>query len=115
MKATGIVRRIDDLGRICIPKEIRQSMNIQEGDALEYCVGEGSNGRPMLCLQKYRASMTRLNGARLMDNAIKLVDSDDGANLTDGDRALIIASLEYIKTKIGSMNYEYATGEDEWE
>ena len=35
MKSTGIVRRIDDLGRIVIPKEIRKTQHIREGDALE--------------------------------------------------------------------------------
>ncbi len=35
MKATGIVRRIDDLGRVVIPKEIRRTLRIREGDALE--------------------------------------------------------------------------------
>lgn len=47
MKATGIVRRIDDLGRVVIPKEIRRTMRIREGDpsltTLEpwqkFCVG----------------------------------------------------------------------------
>ena len=40
MRATGIIRRIDDLGRIVIPKEIRRSMNIQEGDPLEIYTDE---------------------------------------------------------------------------
>ncbi len=35
MKATGIVRRIDELGRVVIPKEIRRTMRIREGDPLE--------------------------------------------------------------------------------
>ena len=35
MKATGIVRRIDDLGRVVIPKEIRRTMRIREGDPLQ--------------------------------------------------------------------------------
>lgn len=35
MKATGIVRRIDDLGRVVIPKEIRRTLRIREGDSLE--------------------------------------------------------------------------------
>lgn len=35
MRATGIVRRVDDLGRIVIPKEIRRSMGIKEGEPLE--------------------------------------------------------------------------------
>lgn len=42
MKATGIVRRIDDLGRIVIPKEIRRQLRIKEGDPLElYTTKEG--------------------------------------------------------------------------
>lgn len=42
MKATGIVRRIDDLGRVVIPKEIRRSMGIREGDPLEiYTTNQG--------------------------------------------------------------------------
>ena len=42
MKATGIVRRIDDLGRVVIPKEIRRTMRIREGDPLEiYTTREG--------------------------------------------------------------------------
>jgi AbrB family transcriptional regulator (stage V sporulation protein T) len=35
MKATGIVRRIDDLGRVVVPKEIRKTLRIREGDPLE--------------------------------------------------------------------------------
>ena len=42
MKATGIVRRIDDLGRVVIPKAIRRTMRIREGDPLEiYTAGDG--------------------------------------------------------------------------
>ena len=35
MRATGIVRRIDDLGRVVVPKEIRRTLRIREGDPLE--------------------------------------------------------------------------------
>ncbi len=41
MKATGIVRRIDDLGRVVIPKEIRRTMRIREGDPLEIYTNAG--------------------------------------------------------------------------
>jgi AbrB family transcriptional regulator (stage V sporulation protein T) len=41
MKATGIVRRIDDLGRVMIPKEIRRMLRIREGDPLEIFVQDG--------------------------------------------------------------------------
>lgn len=49
MKATGVVRRIDDLGRIVIPKEIRRSLRIREGDSLEI-YSEGGDG---IILKKY--------------------------------------------------------------
>lgn len=49
MKATGIVRRIDDLGRVVIPKEIRRTMRIREGDPLE--IFTGSDGE--VILKKY--------------------------------------------------------------
>lgn len=41
MKATGIVRRMDDLGRVVIPKEIRRTLRIREGDSLEIYTEEG--------------------------------------------------------------------------
>ena len=58
MKATGIVRRIDDLGRVVIPKEIRRTMRIREGDPLlmtltqfdRFCKAVHSVARRMLCL-----------------------------------------------------------------
>lgn len=48
---TGIIRRIDDLGRVVIPKEIRHKLNIHEGDPLEICL-DGDR----LYLEKYIAS-----------------------------------------------------------
>lgn len=49
MKATGVVRRIDELGRIVIPKEIRRTLKIKEGTPLE--IYSGDNGE--LLLKKY--------------------------------------------------------------
>lgn len=49
MKATGIVRRIDDLGRVVIPKEIRRNMRIREGDPLEIFVDKDGE----IILKKY--------------------------------------------------------------
>lgn len=50
MKETGIVRRIDDLGRIVIPKEIRRSLKIREGDPLEIFLEEDC-----VCFKRYSA------------------------------------------------------------
>ena len=49
MRATGVVRRIDDLGRLVIPKEIRRTMRMREGDPLE--IFTGSSGE--IVLKKY--------------------------------------------------------------
>lgn len=75
MKATGIIRRIDDLGRVVIPKEIRRSLRIQEGDPLEIFIDQMS-GYSMVCFRKYEAgfinSLTRLADAiddEMMDDA----------------------------------------------
>lgn len=55
MKATGIVRRIDDLGRVVIPREIRRTMGIGEGDPLEMYLNAKTNG---LVLVPYRSEMS---------------------------------------------------------
>lgn len=49
MKATGIVRRLDDLGRLVIPKEIRRIYRLKEGDSIEFFVSEQSE----IILKKY--------------------------------------------------------------
>ena len=67
MKPTGIVRRIDDLGRIVIPKEIRRTCHVREGDPMGIYLGEDG----AIILQKYdtepeitslRTAATRLAG-----------------------------------------------------
>lgn len=52
MKATGVIRRIDDLGRIVVPKDIRTTLKLREGDPMEFFVSETANGSALLCLQK---------------------------------------------------------------
>lgn len=44
MRTTGIIRRVDDLGRVVIPKEIRRTMGLQEGDALEMFIDNKTGG-----------------------------------------------------------------------
>ena len=49
MKATGIVRRIDELGRIVVPKELRRNLRIREGDPIEIFTGREGE----IILKKY--------------------------------------------------------------
>lgn len=58
MKATGIVRRVDELGRVCLPKELRMTRNIKEGDPLEIFV-DGN----MICLSPIPEERCRLCGS----------------------------------------------------
>ena len=61
MRATGVVRRLDDLGRIVIPKEIRRNLNLREGDPLEiFTTGEGE-----IIFKPY------LDNGRIVDNFIE--------------------------------------------
>ncbi len=62
MKSTGMVRKVDELGRIVLPAEIRQSMDINVRDALEIFTDEGR-----IILQKYQPSCIFCNNA---DNII---------------------------------------------
>ena len=86
MKATGIVRRIDDLGRVVIPKEIRRTMRIREGDPLEiYTTRDGE-----VIFKKY----SLIGG--LEDFAIQFCDTlsrstDFTAAVTDRDTVIAVA------------------------
>lgn len=88
MKATGIVRRIDDLGRVVIPKEIRRTMRIREGDPLEiYTTKEGE-----VIFKKY----SLLGG--LEDFAAQFCDTlsrstEFTAAVTDRDTVIAVAGI----------------------
>ena len=53
MKATRIIRRVDDLGRIVIPKEIRRSVGIREGEPLEIFI----EGEDTVCFRRYKNNL----------------------------------------------------------
>lgn len=53
MRATGMVRRVDDLGRIVIPKEVRKQVNIIEGEPMEIYIMEDES----ILLKKYKISI----------------------------------------------------------
>lgn len=69
MKATGIIRRVDDLGRVVIPKEIRRTLKIREGEPLEIFT-DNVNGMPCVCFAKYNNNFQ----SELKDLADKIVE-----------------------------------------
>lgn len=118
MKATGIVRRIDDLGRVVIPKEIRRTLRIREGDPLEiYTEKDGE-----VIFKKYSPM------GDLQDFATQLCDSigkNTGHIAAVADRDSIIAvagapkrellekrnSPELEQLMEQRKNYRYRSGE----
>lgn len=101
MKATGIVRRIDDLGRVVIPKEIRRTLRIREGDPLEIFVDRDGE----VILKKY-SPISEL-GDFAQEYAEALHDSLDSSVLIC-DRDVIIATAgvakkEYMNKNVGPL------------
>ena len=82
MRATGIVRRIDDLGRVVIPKEVRRSMNIQENEPLEIYT-DVHNGE--IILKKYQDDRLTPMGEKMV-NTLKAFGIDASAYDRDGER-----------------------------
>jgi AbrB family looped-hinge helix DNA binding protein len=61
MKVTGIIRRVDELGRVVIPKEIRRTFHVKEGDPLEiYVTGEGILFKPYDENKTYRDTLNEM-------------------------------------------------------
>ena len=48
MRQTGIIRRLDDLGRVVIPKTLREEFNLTEGTPIEFFVGEEKNNQQLI-------------------------------------------------------------------
>jgi len=69
MKATGIVRRIDDLGRVVIPKTVLKALKLKEGDPMEIFLEEDGG----MVLRKYNTSVDVLDS---MKEALALMDVD---------------------------------------
>jgi len=89
MKATGIVRRIDDLGRVVIPKEIRRTMRIREGDPLEiYTSNEGE-----VIFKKYSAISELSGGTTQVAEVIHKMGSMP-AIVFDRDHVVAVAGVQ---------------------
>ena len=90
MKATGIVRRIDDLGRVVIPKEIRRTCNIREGDPLEIFLQDGA-----VVFKKYNPGYRDDLMATLQD-AADYYDNDE-------DDSATAEQLRKIAKEVGTL------------
>ena len=101
MKATGIVRRIDDLGRVVIPKEIRRTLRIREGDPLEIFVDRDGE----VILKKY--SPIGELGDFAKEYAESLFEGTGHITLiSDRDTVITVAGAskkEYLEKPIGSL------------
>ena len=92
MKATGIIRRIDDLGRIVIPKEIRKNLRIKEGENLEIFVQNEE-----IILRKY----SMMN--KISDLALELTD----AIYTFMKHSIFITDTDQIVAGSGPLKKKY--------
>lgn len=89
MKATGVIRRIDELGRVVIPKEIRKNLRIREGDSLEIYI----NDKDYIVLKKYSA----LNSIKELSTVLAEAIYDDikkSVLITDTDKVLAAAGKD---------------------
>ena len=103
MKATGIVRRIDDLGRVVIPKEIRRTMRIREGDPLEIYTDKDGG----VIFKKYSLMGGLGDFAGQMCETLNKTTGEI-AVITDRD-ACISSELEQIME--GRQIYQYQAGD----
>lgn len=90
MKATGIIRRIDDLGRVVIPKEIRRTLGLHEGDPME------------IFLDNDKGVIFKRYGGKLDDDMITLADSLDNEDMlefADEMRQMVCKYRKLIKDR----------------
>jgi len=101
MKATGIVRRIDDLGRVVIPKEIRRTLRIREGDPLEIFVDRDGG----VILKKYSPIGELGDFAKEYVEAL-FESTGHIALISDRDRIIAVAGAakkDYLDKDIGEV------------
>ena len=118
MKATGIVRRVDDLGRIVIPKEIRRTLKIREGDPLEiYTEKDGGvifrKYSPMGDLQDFASQICESIGANT-GHVAAVADRDSIIALHGAPKRDLMDkpnSRELDKLMEQRKNYRYQSGD----
>lgn len=112
MKATGIVRRIDDLGRVVIPKEIRRVLRIREGDPLEiYTNNTGEvilkKYSPINELSRYAAEYAE-TASSILGSTVMVSDTDQVIAVSGGlKKELLDKKIDYELDKIIQSKNRY--------
>ncbi len=96
MKSTGVVRRVDDLGRIVIPKEIRRTLRIRDGESLEIFVD-----REMIALKKF-SKMSNME--EVSKELVDIINDVINKNVFVTDRDKFIAVAGSLKKKYLDKN-----------
>ena len=92
MKSTGITRRIDDLGRIVIPKEIRKNLKIKENEVLEIFINNDE-----IILKKF----SRFNDSeKVLSDYIKVINDMTGNDVIITDRDKVILSSKKLEERL---------------
>ncbi len=96
MKNTGVIRKIDSLGRIVIPKEIRKNLNIHNGEDVQIYIEEDK-----IILKKYQKVLTiKENATKYLENFAKLFKGD--VLITDKEKVIVDTKNNFIDKVIDS-------------
>lgn len=88
LRATGMVRRIDELGRVVIPKELRRKLRMKEGDSLEVFTSDDG----CVCFRKYWFEETDLDTTFIEEYL-----SSQSENLTTTERTDLVGIVKRMK------------------
>ena len=130
MKATGIVRRIDDLGRVVIPKEIRRTMRIREGDPLEIFtdkdgevifkkyspMGELSDFAGQICETMHKTT-NRITAITDRDSVISVFGApkrDLGEKRISGELEQVMEGRQLFQERAGERNLPIVDGDSQY-
>lgn len=99
MKSTGVVRRVDDLGRIVIPKEIRRTLRIRDGESLEIFVD-----KEMIALKKF-SKMSDIE--EVSKELVEIINTNINKTVLITDRDRFIAGSGNMKKKYVDKNISH--------
>lgn len=107
MKATGVIRKLDDLGRLVIPKEIRKQYGLKEGDSIEFYIEEDK-----IIIQKYDTLSKYIREIRMMcetletmlNTTILFIHDDKNCIFKQQPKEIFIRSIRQVRKAIEFRN-----------